>query len=190
MHMSFLGAEFFEEDVCAVARALLGKELVWGECSGRIIETEAYAAEGDAACHVASRFAAREFLRTRSPGTAYVYLNYGMYWLLNFLVRGGPRDGLVLVRALEPLSGCEHMRTRRGGRPEAEWCSGPGKLGRALGICGADHGRVLAGSAREPGYGVRHRPGGSGREIRAGVRVGITRAVDLPWRFLLGPPRG
>lgn len=188
MRMSFLGIEFFERDVCAVARTLLGMELVWGECSGWIVETEAYAAEDDAACHVATRTSAREFLRYRPAGAAYVYLNYGMYWLLNFLVKGGPRDGMVLVRALEPLSGREKMQQRRGGRLEKEWCSGPGKLGRALGISGADHGRVLAGPQREPGYGVREGTGCSGSEIRTGVRVGITRAVDLPWRFWLERP--
>jgi DNA-3-methyladenine glycosylase len=188
MGMSFFGTEFFQGDVCEVARALLGTELAWGECSGRIIETEAYAAEGDAACHVATRAGAREFLRTRPAGAAYVYLNYGMYWLLNFLVKGGPRNGMVLVRALEPLSGREQMQKRRAGRTEKEWCSGPGKLGRALGICAADHGRILAGPARERGYGVRQGAGCVGREIRTGARVGITRAVDLPWRFLLEQP--
>lgn len=181
--MSFLGVEFFQRDVCLVARELLGAELVWGECSGRVVETEAYAAEGDAACHVATRAGAREFVRVRQAGTAYVYLNYGMYWLLNVLVKGGSRDGMVLLRGLEPVSGLGHMQARRQGRSLAEWCSGPGKLGRALGITGADHGRILAGLGREAGYGLRSgEPVDAGR-VWEGPRVGISRAQDLLWRY-------
>jgi DNA-3-methyladenine glycosylase len=187
--MSFLGNAFFERDVCEVARDLLGVELMWGDCSGRIVETEAYAAEGDPACHVATRPTAREFVRTHSAGTAYVYLNYGMYWLLNFLVKGGPRDGMVLVRALEPLSGFERMRERRQGRPEQDWCSGPGKLGRALGLNADDHGRILSGKGRQAGYGLRRENGHVAPPCRVDVRVGISRAIDFPWRFLVHSSR-
>jgi DNA-3-methyladenine glycosylase len=186
--MSFLGIDFFQRDVCEVAQGLLGVELVWGGCSGIIVETEAYAAEGDPACHVATRAAAREFIRTHAPGAAYVYLNYGMYWLLNFLVKGGARDGMVLIRALEPASGIARMRERRRGRPREEWCSGPGKLGRALGLTGADHGRILSGTGRTPGYGFRPSKERTALPVRVDVRVGITKAVDFPWRYLVDEP--
>jgi DNA-3-methyladenine glycosylase len=184
--MSFLGTDFFERDVCVVARELVGVELVWGKVSGRILETEAYAAEGDEACHVAVRPSASAFFQKNSAGVAYVYLNYGMYWLLNLLVKGADREGMVLIRALEPLSGLRRMQNRRGGRPREQWCSGPGKLGQALGICGKDHGRILSGPSRALGYGLRaSKNGGGPGHIQTKTRVGITRAVDLPWRYVL-----
>jgi DNA-3-methyladenine glycosylase len=181
--MFFLKQAFFQRNVCVVARELLGAELVWGQCSGRIIETEAYAAQGDPACHTATRPSARQFLASHPPGCAYVYLNYGIYWLLNLVVKGGDRDGMVLIRALEPLSGLTQMEKRRSGRPQNDWCSGPGKLGRALGIGAADHGRVLAGPRKALGFGVRRRECAVFWNVLAGPRVGITRAVDFPWRF-------
>ena len=87
--MAFLDTDFFERDVLLVARDLVGVELVWHGCSGIIVETEAYAVEGDPACHTASRPSAREFVKSKPPGAAYVYFNYGMYWLFNLLVKCG-----------------------------------------------------------------------------------------------------
>ena len=180
--MVFLGPEFFEREVTVVARALVGVELVWRGCSGVIVETEAYAAVGDAACHTMSRTAARAFVNEQAPGTAYVYLNYGMYWLFNLLVKGGGQDGLVLVRALEPRAGLPKMRERRGRERSVELCSGPGKLGVALGLAGSDHGTLVAGRGRAPGCGLR--ACGWEGEVMADRRIGITQAVELPWRFL------
>lgn len=180
--MAFLSPDFFEREVTVVARELIGMELVWRGCSGIIVETEAYAAEGDAACHTMSRPSARAFVRERSPGAAYVYLNYGRYWLFNLLVKGGAQDGLVLVRALEPRAGLAMMQERRGREALAALCSGPGKLGEALGLTGADHGTQVVGRGRAPGCGLR--AGGWSGEVVADTRIGITRAVDLPWRFL------
>lgn len=134
MRGEFLSADFFERDVLDVAHDLIGVELIWRGCSGIIVETEAYAVEGDPACHTASRPSAREFVKSKPPGAAYVYFNYGMYWLFNLLVKGGERDGLILIRALEPTKGIESMQSRRSREKAQELCSGPGKLAQALAI--------------------------------------------------------
>lgn len=180
--MSSLSTAFFQRDVLEVARDLIGVELVWHGCSGVIVETEAYAAEGDEACHTATRPSAREFVRQHAPGAAYVYFNYGVHWMFNLLVKGGARDGLILVRALEPRSGLEQMRERRGREHLRDLCSGPGKLAAALAIHGEHHGTPMAGRARP--VGVALRPGPGGHAVVADVRVGISRAADFPWRFL------
>lgn len=180
-----LKPSFFERDVVTVARELIGVELIWEGCSGVIVETEAYAVEDDAACHTASRPSARDFVQNMPPGTAYVYLNYGMYWLLNLLVKGGKRDGLILIRALEPKRGIDQMMERRRKSHVRDLCSGPGKLAMALGISSEHHGTPLAGPGRPEGCGL-HLPGaGAGYRTVADVRVGISKAVDFPWRFLM-----
>ena len=143
------------------------------------METEGYGASGDEACHVFSRRSAREFFETHPPGTVYAYINYGIYWLLNVLAA----DGIVLIRALQPTAGLHRMHSRRGeGKREVDLCSGPGKLGVALGIGAADHGTPLVDQSRR---GIRPRPPGGSPEILSDVRVGITKAADLPWRFLV-----
>lgn len=180
--MAFLTTEFFTRDFLTVARDLVGVELVWQGCSGIIVETEAYAVEGDPACHTATRPSSREFVQKMPPGAAYVYFNYGMYWLFNLLVKGGGRDGLILIRALEPRTGLASMRERRGREKLGELCSGPGKLAVALGIGGVHHGAVMAGPKRPAGCGLRLPP--APVEVVSDIRVGISRAVDFPWRFL------
>ena len=182
--MRWLKRDFFERDVLEVARDLVGVELVWHGCSGIIIETEAYAVENDPACHTASRPSAREFVKSKPPGTAYVYFNYGMYWFFNLLVKGGTHDGLILIRALEPKRGIEAMQQRRKREKLHELCSGPGKLAVALGITGADHGTIMAGRGKLPGCGLRMPQDASEREVVTDIRVGISQAVDFPWRFL------
>ncbi len=181
--MAYLSTDFFKRDVLAVARDLIGVELVWQGCSGVIVETEAYAVEGDPACHTASRPSAREFMQTMPPGAAYVYLNYGMYWLFNLLVKGGGRDGLILIRALEPKLGIATMQERRRREESHELCSGPGKLGRALAIDGTHHGLAMTGKGRKTDCGLKPAVSNSYEVVRD-IRVGISRAVDFPWRFL------
>jgi DNA-3-methyladenine glycosylase len=176
---------FFRRDPVTFARELIGCELVWRNCAGIIVETEAYAAVGDEACHTFFRPSARAFVNTHPPGTAYVYFNYGMYWLFNVLVKGGSEDGFVLIRAVEPVLGVDLMRLRRfPGRskpvPTRALCSGPGKLTIALGIDGCDHGRDLC----------HHVQMGFRRTISAAPnwvsdsRIGITKSAHFPWRFL------
>ena len=186
--MGFLQADFFQRDFLIVARELVGVELVWRGCSGIIVETEGYAVEGDAACHTATRKGARQFVHEKPAGAAYVYLNYGMYWLFNLHVKGGGRDGLILIRAMEPRRGIAQMRLRRGPRADADLCSGPGKLGLALGISGQDHGLIVAGPGRVAGCGLRRLSQDRSRPesgaVAEDVRVGIRLATDLKWRFL------
>jgi DNA-3-methyladenine glycosylase len=181
--MNFLRQDFFERDVLTVARDLIGVEMVWQGCSGIIVETEAYAVEGDPACHTASRPSAREFVRSKPPGAAYVYFNYGMYWLFNLLVKGGKRDGLILIRALEPKRGIAEMKSRRNREKPRELCSGPGKLAQALAIEGTHHGTPMAGRGRPVGCGFKMTRNGM-REVVSDIRVGISQATHFPWRFL------
>lgn len=182
---------FFERDVVVCARGLVGCRLVWGECAGVIVETEAYAERGDAACHTASRPSARAFIRDHEAGAAYVYFNYGMHWMLNVLTKSADAgNGLVLIRALRPTAGLDAMRERRAARMKSapprhdRWlCSGPGKLAAALGVAGTDHGRDLVSPD-----GLRLAPpagGGDGPVVEATPRIGISKARDLPWRFVV-----
>lgn len=180
--MAFLSTDFFRRDVLTVARELVGVELVWQGSSGIIVETEAYAVEGDPACHTATRPTARQFIQDHKPGTAYVYLNYGMYWLFNLLVKGGEQDGLILIRALDPKLGIAEMHERRQKQKLTDLCSGPGKLTAALGIGGIHHGTPMVGRDRPQGCGLR--AGVSTAQVLSDIRVGISRAVDFPWRFL------
>jgi DNA-3-methyladenine glycosylase len=181
----FLKRNFFERDPLACARGLIGRELLWDGSGGIVVETEAYSVNRDEACHTFMRPSAREFVASHPAGSAYVYLNYGMYWLLNVLIRGGSEDGFVLIRAIEPTSGIHSMRKRRGTpKPDTSLCSGPGKLAQALGITGAVHGLDLCG-VPERGF----RGGLSDARVIADVRVGISKAAHLPWRFLLAENR-
>ncbi|MBB5350365.1 DNA-3-methyladenine glycosylase [Haloferula luteola] len=176
--MSALREKFFERSPVDCARDLIGAEFRWDGCSGKIVETEAYSDRGDPACHTFFRPSARTFVENHPPGAAYVYLNYGVHWLFNILTRDADGSGFVLLRALEPRTGLEMMRQRRGGRRDRELCSGPGRLCQALGIEGSAHGSCFL-SEEKRGLAV------SSENIRvvAGPRIGIRRAVDLPWRF-------
>ena len=178
-----LTADFFTATPLACARALIGCELVWGRCRGRIVETEAYNALGDEACHTFMRRGARHFVEVHPPGTAYIYLNYGVHWLLNVLIKGGPEEGFVLIRALEPTAGLALMQKRRGLEDPRRLCSGPGKLTQALAVPATFHGSSLCRDPRK----AFHAPasGTPPVEVAEDVRIGITRAADLPWRFLL-----
>ncbi len=172
-------ADFFRRDPVSCARELVGCELFWKGCCGVIVETEAYSVLNDEACHTFSRPSSREFVASMPPGTAYVYLNYGVHWLLNFLVKGGSEDGFVLIRALEPKKGISEMILRRNTTRLQELCSGPGKLTRALGMDGSLHGRDLRSEA-----GSSLRLSANTPKILACPRIGITRSAELPWRFV------
>lgn len=188
MRSEWLDRSFFERDPVTCARELIGCELVWNECAGIVVETEAYAATNDEACHTFARPSARAFIASHAAGAAYVYFNYGMYWLLNVLVKGGAEDGFVLFRALQPTRGIGEMERRRLAKARsisprgrgAEWlCSGPGKLAQALGVDGRDHGRDLC-----SGEAVGFRASAGAVRVVSDVRIGISKAADLPWRFL------
>lgn len=178
-----LGASFFQREPLICAAELVGCELVWGPAAGIIVETEAYNAVGDEACHTFFRKSTRDFVATQPPGTAYVYLNYGMHWLFNVLVKG-TAQGFVLIRAIEPTRGVRSMQKRRGVTPLDLLCSGPGKLTQALGIQGSDHGKSLC---DHPRYGFYPRP--RPVTVASGTRIGISRAVAFPWRFVVKESR-
>lgn len=178
-----LTREFFARHPLVCATELIGCELVWDHCSGTIVETEAYTALGDEACHTFLRRGAQKFVDANPPGTAYIYLNYGIHWLVNVLIKGGGMDGFVLIRALEPRTGLAQMAERRKLSNPRQLCSGPGKLTQALGVPATFHGSSLCHDPRRafhaPAPAADAAPG-----IVQDVRVGISRAAELPWRFL------
>lgn len=169
-----------EMPVVEAAAALVGCTITHGDCSGVIVETEAYH-EVEPACHAFAGLTPRTRTLFQTPGVAYVYRSYGIHALLNVVVEPAGVGAAVLIRALEPLTGAERMRERRGREPLTDLCSGPGKLTQALGI-GLDlNATPLLGGAIELG------PPPPGRDVPpplvVAARIGITRAVDLPWRF-------
>jgi DNA-3-methyladenine glycosylase len=168
---------FFERDPLSCARELVGCRLNWGALGGIVVETEAYDVDGDEACHAAFRPSARAFVASHEAGAAYVYLNYGVHWMLNVLVKGR-RLGFVLIRALEPVAGVEQMKKARGTQDLRQLCSGPGKLAMALGVTGRHHGIDLC---VNPAFSFS--PVGPSQKVETSPRVGISRAAGLPWRF-------
>jgi len=179
--MSALAAELYERPVLEVARALIGCVLEFDGAAGRIVETEAYH-DSEPACHAFVGLTPRTSTLFGPAGRAYVYRSYGIHALLNAVCEPPGVGAAVLIRALEPLRGLESMRARRGVLDERELCSGPGKLTQALGVELAHNGLDLRAGpivihARE-----RERPA---PPVLAGPRVGITKAVELPWRFCL-----
>ncbi len=174
-----LDAAFFRGDVLQCARELIGTELIWGRCAGIVVESEAYTTENDEASHCFSRPSTRAYVARNAPGAAYIYLNYGVHWMLNVLVKGGALDGLILIRALEPTRGIEVMRSRRGVEDVRQLCSGPGKLTQAFDIDVRHHEMDLTADPRHC-FVARH---DVPAEVVADERIGITRSVHLPWRF-------
>lgn len=168
---------FFERSVHEVARELVGCRLFFEGRGGTIVETESYERD-DPACHAYVGLTDRTEVLFGPPGRAYVYLSYGIHSLLNVVAEPEGEAAAVLIRALEPTAGLEQMRERRGGRPDRELCSGPGKLTEALGVDLASNGAELG---RDPFLLLG--PDGDAPAIRTGPRIGITKAVDRPWRF-------
>jgi DNA-3-methyladenine glycosylase len=145
-----------------------------------IVETEAYH-EVEPACHAFVGLTPRTRPLFEAPGIAYVYRSYGIHALLNVVVEAEGVGAAVLIRALEPLTGADLMRERRGREPLTDLCSGPGKLTQALGI-GLDlNATALLGGPIELGPPPPERS--APPPLVVGTRVGITRAVELPWRF-------
>jgi DNA-3-methyladenine glycosylase len=163
----------YERPVVEVARALLGGVVRCGETAGVIVETEAYH-HSEPACHAYVGLTARTSTLFGPPGIAYVYRSYGIHALLNVVCEPEDVGAAVLIRALEPVSGLGLMRARRG---SDDLCSGPGKLTQALGISIEMNGTSLTTGP------VRLEPPRRPLPAVVGTRIGITKGVELQWRF-------
>jgi DNA-3-methyladenine glycosylase len=174
--------DLLRRDVVAAAPALLGAILVRGELRARIVETEAYRAD-DPACHAYRKTTMRNMVLFGEPGRAYVYLNYGMHWMLNVSAHESGEAAGILIRAAEPLEGLEQMRANRGGVPDQELLSGPGKLAKAFGITRDENDLDLL--SVESHLRILPSPSPVGR-VLAGPRIGIAegKGHEIPWRFM------
>lgn len=168
---------FFQQDAVSFARALIGASLFVDGVGGIIVETEAYDHEDPASHTYLSRKTARNAAMFGPAGHAYVYRSYGIHWCLNFVCGYKKIGSAVLIRALEPLAGIEIMQHRRGMENPRLLCAGPGRLCQALGITRAHDGMALS----APPFAVQPRK--KRPIIAVGPRIGITRAVERPWRF-------
>ncbi len=171
-----LSRAFFARSVHAVAPDLIGATLLFDGVGGRIVEVEAYH-HTDPAAHSFRGETARNATMFGPPGRAYVYRSYGIHWCLNFVCEPRGSASAVLIRAIEPLDGLAAMRRRRGLVDARLLCSGPGRLAEALGVMGSHDGLALD----RPPFALYAREGQP--EIVTGVRIGITKAADLPWRY-------
>jgi DNA-3-methyladenine glycosylase len=170
---------FYERPVVEVAGELIGCVLWHGECAGVIVETEAYH-QSEPACHAYVGLTARTAVLFGPPGKAYVYRSYGIHACLNAVCEPAGVGAAVLIRALQPVEGVDAMRARRGVERVESLCSGPGKLTQALGVGLADNGADLVTGPVV----ILARPA-AWRDVPVARdrRIGITKAVELEWRF-------
>ncbi len=188
-----LTTSFFNASTVQIARKLLGVYLVHdgpeGSTAGRIVETEAYLSKGDPACHAARGQTRRNAPMFGQPGSAYVYLIYGMYHCFNVVTAKPGRGEAVLIRAIEPVSGIDLMRERRGQDKLMNLCSGPGKLVIAMGIGMEHNSQMLLGAQnlfltrKLDGLpsGIRKRS----EAIYQTTRIGIKEGSELQLRFYI-----
>ena len=167
----------FHASSAEVAQALIGASVFVDGVGGRIVETEAYD-ESDPASHSFGGVTPRNAVMFGAPGRAYVYRSYGIHWCLNFICMPAGHGAGVLLRALEPTHGLERMRLRRGLADDRLLCSGPGRLTQALGLTRADDGADLS---RAPFELI---PPVAPAAVERTVRIGISRAVEQPWRYV------
>jgi DNA-3-methyladenine glycosylase len=177
-----LRRDFFGRSVHEVAPDLIGVTLLVDGVGGRIVEVEAYDQE-DPASHGHRGRTVRNAAMFGPPGHAYVYRSYGVHWCLNLVCGEDGVPEAVLIRALEPTSGLDLQRRRRGVEDVRALCSGPGKLCQALGITREHDGLPLD----RPPFELRERE--AAVDVVAGPRIGISRAAELPWRYGEGGSR-
>jgi len=171
-----LNRSFFDRPVLTVAPELIGATLTVGGVGGVIVEVEAYH-HTEPAAHSYRGETPRNAVMFGPPGFAYVYRSYGLHWCLNFVCEAAGSASAVLIRAIEPLHGLAAMRRRRGLSDPRLLCAGPGRLCQAMAVTVAHNGLPLD---RAP---FELRAAATTPEIAVGVRIGITKAVDYPWRF-------
>jgi DNA-3-methyladenine glycosylase len=167
---------FFRRSVLEVAPDLIGATLLCDGVGGRIVEVEAYH-HTDAAAHSFGGLTSRNAVMFGPPGYAYVYRSYGIHWCVNFVCQPKGSASAVLIRAIEPTVGLSVMRRRRGLSDLRLLCSGPGRVCEALRITHAQNGMALD----EPPFALFART--DKVEVIAGPRIGITKAVEKPWRY-------
>jgi DNA-3-methyladenine glycosylase len=182
---SSLSTAFYERTTLEVLEDLIGKVLVHEargrRVSGVIVEAEAYIGESDPACHAAPGPTPRNAPLYGPPGRAYVYLNYGMHYLVNAVTEPAGAPAAVLIRALAPLEGVDPMRRRRPDVADADLCRGPGNLTRALAIdLGQNQSDLVSGPLRIEDHGLR--PDRLAWSTRIGIRVGTSRPWRCYWR--------
>jgi DNA-3-methyladenine glycosylase len=177
-----LRREFFGRSVHDIAPELVGATLLVDGVGGVIVELDAYD-QDDPAAHGFRGKTARNASMFGPPGHAYVYRSYGIHWCLNFVCEGVGVANAVLIRALEPSDRLETMRARRGVADDRLLCAGPGRLCQALAITRQHDGLALD----EPPFDLRARE--QEREVVQGLRVGITKATEQPWRYALAGSR-
>ena len=179
-------AGFYARETELVARELLGAilECTAGgvRCRGRIVETEAYTGEEDAACHAAAGRTARTEVLYGPPGRAYVYFVYGMHWCVNAVTRRAGLPSAVLIRAVEPLEGIAAMRRRRGVKRDSELTNGPAKLCEAFAITGVAFNGV---SLRTSPLRILQGEAVPERDIDVTRRIGISKAAEEPLRWII-----
>jgi DNA-3-methyladenine glycosylase len=171
-----LTRRFFDRSVHKVAPDLIGATLLVGDAGGTIVEVEAYH-HTDPAAHSYNGRTLRNRVMFGPAGFAYVYRSYGIHWCLNFVCEEEGSASAVLIRALEPTYGLAAMRRRRGLYDERSLCSGPGKLCEALNVSSAYNGLALD-AAPFALHAATTKP-----ELMIDVRIGITKAAELPWRY-------
>lgn len=171
-----LSRAFFNRSVHEVAPELIGAVLLFNGVGGRLVEVEAYH-QSEPAAHSFQGPTQRNAVMFGPPGYAYVYRSYGIHWCLNFVCEPEGSAGAVLIRAIEPTAGFAAMRRRRGMTDARLLCSGPGRLCEALGITGRQNGLSLTALPFEV-FAATGRT-----DVVAGPRIGITKAIDLPWRY-------
>ena len=185
---NILPREFYRRDTLEVARDLLGKALVKFKgpemVGGIILETEAYYGQDDPASHAYGGKTPRSEIMFGKPGIAYVYMCYGMYYLLNVVTENEGKPGAVLIRDLKPLWGIDIMKRRRNANLEERLTDGPGKLTIALGIDIKDNGAdIVRGGNRL--YISDYKTGDNNLKIIVTERIGIKKGEDRPLRFLI-----
>ncbi len=171
-----LSRAFFDRSVHTVAPELIGVTFLFKGVGGIIVEVEAYQ-QADPASHSYGGPTARNAVMFGPAGYVYVYRSYGIHWCVNFVCEKAGSAAAVLIRALQPTHGIPAMRRRRGLHDERSLCSGPGKLCEALTITDKHNGHALD----APPFALHARTGKP--EIVTGVRIGITKAAELPWRY-------
>jgi DNA-3-methyladenine glycosylase len=167
---------FFARQVLEVAPDLIGVTLLVNGVGGIIVEVEAYH-HTEPAAHSFNGPTPRNSVMFGPPGFVYVYRSYGIHWCVNFVCEKAGSASAVLIRALQPTHGIPAMRRRRGLHDEKTLCSGPGKLTEALGITREHNAMALD----TPPFALHARVGTP--DIVAGIRIGLTKAVELPWRY-------